>query len=116
MPFWNAEEEINRDIFFDFDKDTTDSVLKVVSATNVTINITINITEAFDATKVITIGIPSDHSKFISSTLIDLTTIGVYVIDLYYSDITNKTISFFASGASATGKGKVYIKMLQNKK
>ena len=104
----------NQGVNYSFDKDSTDATLKVIGVGESIINVTVEVTEVFEIAKILTIGIPSDHDKFVELTDIDLTTLGVYEKTLYYTATAGETVSAFFSGVSATGAGKIFIEMLQS--
>ena len=105
---------VKKEILFDFDKDTATSTLRIMSPGDVILKITLEVTEVFAATKVITIGTPADNTKYVKTTNTDLTTIGVYEISQYYKVLAGETLAFYASGASATGAGNIFVELLQN--
>jgi len=102
----------SRDVQFDFNKDTVDSVLQIIVPGETIIKISVQVTEAFEAIKVVTIGVPADHNKFVGISDTDLTIANVYEVSQYYTVVTSETLSFFASGASATGAGKIFVEFL----
>ena len=104
----------NKSVAFDFDKDTATSTLKTMSVGDVILKITLEVTEVFNATKIITIGTPADHSKYVKTTNTDLTRIGVYEVATYYKVLATETLVFYASGASVIGAGNIFVEILQS--
>lgn len=103
----------DKGVLLEIDNTTVTSVLKSLKENDTIINVTLDVTVAFDATKTITVGTPADNDKFVESTDIDLTTIGVYEITQYYVAASAETLSLYVSGASAGGAATLFIEMLQ---
>ena len=106
--------KVKKEPSFEFDKDTVTSTLRTNKIGDIILKITLEVTEAFDATRTITIGTPADHDKYVKTTNTDLTKIGVYEVATYYKVLASETLVFYALGASATGAGNIYIEILQN--
>jgi len=106
------ERKNKASVILEFDKDSTDTILKVCVPPETIINVTINITEAFDATKVLSVGIPSDHELFVAAAMLDVETIAITEHQQWYKCPASRTLTLFASGASATGAGEIFIEFL----
>ena len=99
-------------VFLEFDKDTVDTILKICNENETIINITLKITEAFDATKTLSVGIPADHEAFVSASDIDVEEVEITEHQQWYRCPTSKTLTLFSSGASATGAGQIFVEFL----
>lgn len=86
-------------------------VIGMVGSNTRVVEVSVNVTVAFDATAGITIGDSGDNSRLVDNTDVDLSTTGVYVIQPYYQfpANTDTSVTAYYSNSPTVGNATITI-------
>lgn len=95
IDFTNA----NIPIFSLFSLENGDNLLEIV----------VKVTEVFDAGVNMSLGFPANNSEIAPQNKINLQKLGTYKFYPYRETVVAETLTAYFSGASSSGKGKIFI-------